>query len=183
MASFILLVMSACTSNGTLDTGNLEVEQEDINTTYVPVEKEIAEEAIPFEMEYPSYFPFRNEETKVFITGWKNSKERVVASIRYPSVEEDDKWQEGSIVQPAIPNVNYTVANFDRYYSKYSDLNEYKEIEIKNGITGLFKINEEMNGAELHWFKDKREYNLSLMYFSEDVEELKTELVKIADSI
>ncbi|SFL58799.1 hypothetical protein SAMN04487943_102341 [Gracilibacillus orientalis] len=170
-------------SNGALDTRNLEVEQEDINTRYKPVEKEIAEEALPYEMKYPSYFPFENEKTKVVITGWENSEERVVTSIRYPSIEEGAKWQEGSITQAAIPNVNYTIANFDRYYSKYSDTNGYNEIEIKDGITGLFKVNKEINGAELYWFYEEKEYALQLMYFSENNEELKAELIKIANSM
>ncbi len=184
MALFIFFFLSACTSNETkLDTENLKVEQEDINTIYVQVEKEIAEKAIPFEMEYPSYFPFDNEETKVVITGWEKSKERISVSISYPSVEEDAKWQEGSITQPAIPNVNYTVANFDRYYSRYSDMNDYKEIQITDDILGLIKYIEEMNGAKLHWFNEEKEYNLELLYFSEDKEKLKTELVKIANSI
>lgn len=177
----ILLVLSACSSE--LYTKNLEIEQEGTNTIYVPVDKETAEEALPFEIKYPTYFPFENEETKMFITSWEKSKEKIVTSIRYPSIEEDAKWQHGSITQAAIPNVNFTVANFDRYYSTYSKITEYKKIKIADGLTGFYKINKQLNGAELHWFTDGKEYNLQLIYYSEDNDRLKEELIKIANSI
>lgn len=179
----VFLFTSACTSNGTLNTENLEVERKDIHTTYVPVEKGVAEKALPFEMEYPTYFPFEKEELKVSITGWENGKEKVVASFRYPSIEADARWKKGSFTQPAIPFVNYTVANFDRYYSKYGKMDGYEELEIEDGGKGLFKVNKEMEGAHLHWIQGEREYNLELMYFSEGREELKTELLRIANSI
>ncbi|WP_181350039.1 hypothetical protein [Thalassobacillus sp. CUG 92003] len=180
---FTLVLMCAYTNNSGLDTRSLEVENKDINTTYKPVRKEIAEEALPYEMKYPSYFPFEKENTKVIITGWENSEERVVTSIRYPSTEENTKWEESSITQPAIPRVEYSVANFDRYYSKYAGMSGYNTIKISDGLTGFIKINEAIDGAELHWFDKEKEYNLQLAYFSENSEELKAELIKIAASI
>ncbi|SHN17906.1 hypothetical protein SAMN05216179_2308 [Gracilibacillus kekensis] len=180
---FLLLIMSACTSEKKLDTRKLEVAEEDVNILYKPVDKKKAEVVLPYEIEYPTYFPFEHEETNVAIVGWEDSNEKIVTSIRYPSIEEDDRWNEGSIYQPAIPNVNYTVANFDRYYSEYADMNGYDEIKIGDDITGLFKLNKEISGAELHWFDGKIEYNLQIMYYSEDTKELEDELIKIANSI
>ncbi len=175
--------MSACTSNGALNTDKLEVEQDEINTIFKPVEKQIAEEAIPFDMEYPTYLPFEYEETKVSISSWDNSNKKVVTTIKYPSIEEDVKWEKDSMAQPTIPHVEYTVANFDRYYSRYSIMNDYKEVEIKEGVLGYLKLVEMMNGVELHWFNDGKEYNLFLLYFSEDKKEIKNEIIKIANSI
>lgn len=40
-----------------------------------------------------------------------------------------------------------------------------------------------MKGAQLHWFQGEKEFNLELMYFSEDREELKSELIRIANTI
>ncbi|ENH97069.1 hypothetical protein J416_07732 [Gracilibacillus halophilus YIM-C55.5] len=64
--ALMFLLMSACTSNEiALDTGKLSVEKNDIHTIYAPVERKIAEEAITFDMEYPSYVPFDHEHTKM----------------------------------------------------------------------------------------------------------------------
>ncbi|WP_377946562.1 hypothetical protein [Alkalibacillus flavidus] len=183
MMIFILLMMSACTNNETLDTGYLDVSQEDISTIYKPVDKTTAKKALPYDIKSPSYFPFEHEQTKVVISGWENSKENIVSFIQYPSTEEDAKWQEGSISQPAIPHISYTIANFDRYYSRYSNTGDYIDVDINDDITGLFKMNKAIKGAELHWFNGEMEYNLQLIYFSDDRDKLKTELLKIANSI
>lgn len=175
--------MSACSSNEALNTGSLKVEKEGINTNYEPIGKNIAEKALPYKMKYPSYFPFKSEETKVAITGWENSKEKIVSTIKFPSIEEDEEWKENSIIQPSIPHVEYTVANFNRYYDKYLEEDQFEKVQIKDNLKGLYKVNRKMNGAELHWFTDGIEYNLHLRYFSHDSEKLKTELLKIAKSI
>ncbi len=179
----VLLIMSACTSNSKIDIGELEVEQEDINTIYKPVDKKTAEQVLPYEMKFPSYFPFEHEETKVTLVGWEQSKDLIVATIQYPSIEQEEKWIEGSFTQPAIPVVTYNVANFDRYYSSYADMTEFNEIKISNDVTGLFRVIREINGAEMYWFDGEKEYSLQLMYFSDDPDELKEELIKIANSI
>lgn len=166
-----------------LDSELLQVEEKNVNTVYKPVDKNIAEESLPFNINYPSYFPFEKEETGVVITGWEHSKEKIVVSIRYPSIEEEMKWKEDTIIQPPIPHVTYTIANFDYYYSKYTKSEKYEKVWINDDLEGLYKVNQEMNGAELHWFSQGKEYNLELLYFSEDSNQLKTELISIANSI
>ena len=183
ICGFLLLFITGCTSNGKLDTAKLKVDQEHNYTSYLPVDKQTAAEAVPFELEYPSHFPFKTKETKVNITDWNHSKGKVVVSTHFPSVEKEQKWQEGSFTQPAIPEVAYTVANFDRYYSKYAKQSEFKKVTMKDGDTALFKKHDEVNGASLHWFKDGKEYNLDLLYESEDAEKLKADLLKMAGSI
>ena len=180
---FLLLFITGCTSNGSLDTAKLKVDQVHVHTFYLPVDKQTAAEAVPYEIEYPSEFPFKTGETKVNITDWNHSKEKVVVSTHFPSVEKEQQWEGGSFTQPAIPQVTYTVANFDRYYSKYAKQNEFKKVTMTDGSTALFKMHDEVNGASLHWFKDGKEYNLDLLYETEDTEKLKAELLKIAGSI
>lgn len=139
LGMLFVLFIGACTPTGTLNTEDLEVERKGTHTSYMAVEKEISEKALPFEMKYPSYFPFEKEETDVRITGWENGKEKVVTSIRYLSIEADAEWEKDSTIQSATPYVNDTVANFDRYYSKYSNMDGYKEVDIKDGVTGKLR--------------------------------------------
>ncbi|RCW64261.1 hypothetical protein [Saliterribacillus persicus] len=184
LVTLIFLILSACSSNSSaLETDNLIVEKDDININYEAVEKDIAAEAVPFKIKYPTYIPFDSEEAKVVITAWEKDKEKVVASLTYASTEEDAKWKKDSFVQPVIPHVRYTIANFDRYFSRYANKSEYREIEISNNTKGLIQYILESNGAALHWFHEGKEYNIVLRNFNNDKEKLKKELIKIADSI
>lgn len=54
---------------------------------------------------------------------------------------------------------------------------------MTDGLSGVIKYHEDVRAAELHWFHEKKEYNVVLWNFSEDKEELRSELVNIANSI
>lgn len=181
----ISLLLLGCTPNDKLETNNLEVEQEEIATTYKPVKKEVALNALPFDVSFPTYIPFQYEETKVGITQWDDEKKELSLNLMYPTTEGDSKWEEGAFVQNPIPRVGYTVVNFDQYFTRKKNSGDYEGVELDEGTLALYKNHlPTKHTAELYWLHKGKEYRVFLKHVKEmDEQELKEEILKVANSI
>ncbi|RSL29015.1 hypothetical protein D7Z54_33505 [Salibacterium salarium] len=171
--TIIILFASACSSNnsGSLDTSNLEETQseEKSNREFYPVPRDVALDALPFKVEFPTSVPFDAKESGVAIGSWDNNLSEISLSVTYESTVDDEE-------------IEYVVANFDRFYSNMEADNIYDEITLDDGTNALFQETS-FPSSSLHWFKDGKEHNLYYNFVFNENNQAQEELLKIANFI
>ncbi len=119
----------------------------------------------------PTFLPFETfEESELKETEWLGDEDQTVYTVTYANTN-DQKEQ-----------IDYIVARFNRFFNKLEEDPSYEKVELADGSNALYKMTG-FPSAELHWFKDGTEYNLHYTFFTENEDTIKTELIKVANSI
>ncbi|MGM7700352.1 hypothetical protein ACSVDE_01435 [Pseudalkalibacillus sp. Hm43] len=119
----------------------------------------------------PTFLPFETfEESELEETEWPEGEGQTVYTVTYSNTNDQKE------------EIEYIVAGFNRFFNKIEEDPSYEKVELADGSNALYKMTD-FPSAELHWFKDGTEYNLHYTFFTKDEETIKTELIKVANSI